>query len=158
MGDAPRCAWGGKYVLRKVLTRLTGSLKTVRTPIIRASCARREPAEERPGVCPLGAKRWGRPAPSLRLSLPHRRLVNSASIQKSGTRLPAIRVLAHGERQRGRPGDARIEASGPVDEIVPPGFPYPMRPRARAEMRGTPYPASNGIASHKCCDRPGQSF
>src|SRR5580700_1675748 len=52
----------------KLLTRLTAQRKPSETAIIRASCARRDAAVTA-GVCHLGAKRWGRPGPSLRLSL-----------------------------------------------------------------------------------------
>jgi len=62
----------------KLLTRLTLQRKAREMAIIRASCGWRDPAAAG-GVCHLGAKTWGRPGPSLRLSLPGRHLVNSVA-------------------------------------------------------------------------------
>jgi hypothetical protein len=76
----PRCAVPDDPNTRygKLLTRLTVPKKTREMAIIPASWDWRDPAATA-GVCHLGAKTWGRPGPSLRLSLPGRHLVNSVA-------------------------------------------------------------------------------
>src|ERR1039457_3182406 len=78
MGDVPRRTWGAKYSLRKALTRLTGPRKVRKMATIQAFCAWRDPGSN-PEEAASGAKTGSRAAPALRLSLPHRHLVNSVA-------------------------------------------------------------------------------
>src|ERR1017187_9896084 len=60
----------------KLLTRLTGPSKPREMATIQAFCAWRDPSNGGRAVA-FGAQTWSRAAPALRLSLPHRHLVNS---------------------------------------------------------------------------------
>jgi len=82
----------------KPLTRLTGPKKAREMAIIRASCGWRDRAATA-GVCHLGAKTWGRPGPSLRLSLPGRHLVNSVAGAASRAANPGPRGRGGGLRR-----------------------------------------------------------
>ena len=72
----------------KLLTRLTGPSKPREMATIQAFCAWRDPSNGGRAVA-FGAQTWSRAAPALRLSLPHRHLVNSVDGVPASRRHPA---------------------------------------------------------------------
>src|ERR1017187_2039430 len=76
MGDAQRHTWGAKYSLRKAVNPVNRPTESAKMATIQAFCAWRDPSNGGRAVA-FGAQTWSRTALVLRLSLPHRHLVNS---------------------------------------------------------------------------------
>jgi hypothetical protein len=79
----PGCCLKASIRYGKLLTRLTGPRKARKMATMEAFCDWRDPSNGGRAVA-LGAQTWSRAALALRLSLPHRHLVNSVDSHRAG--------------------------------------------------------------------------
>src|ERR1039458_6948263 len=126
----------------KLLTRLTGSRKARKLAIIQAFCASRDSGNDgqRRGA---EAKTCSRAAPALRLSLPHRHLVNSVD----GACWSDGRVGNDGILARGAAGGGRgVGVECAAGESSSPPIPKISRATLQAESSTPPESVHHGLA------------